>query len=79
VHRQKQGFELPLAEWLRGNLREVADDLLFSRQASARGYVRPEEVRRIWGAHQRRSRNHSAKIWALMVLELWHRAYVDTP
>jgi asparagine synthase (glutamine-hydrolysing) len=79
VHRRKQGFELPLAEWLRGNLAEVADDLLFSRQATARGYVRPEAVRRIWDAHQRRSRNHSAQIWALMVLELWHRAYVDTP
>jgi asparagine synthase (glutamine-hydrolysing) len=77
--KEHLGARLPQAEWLRGSLREVADDLLFSRQASARGYVRPEEVKRIWGAHQRRSRNHSAKIWALMVLELWHRAYVDTP
>ncbi len=79
VDRPKQGFELPLAEWLRGDLREVAVDLLFSRQATGRGYVRPEAVKRIWEAHQRRSRNHAAHIWALMVLELWHRGYVDTP
>ena len=79
VHRPKQGFELPLAGWLRGELREVAYDLLFSRQAVGRGYVRPQAVKGIWDAHQRRSRNHAAQIWALMVLELWHRAYLDTP
>jgi asparagine synthase (glutamine-hydrolysing) len=79
VNRPKQGFELPLAGWLRGELREVAHDLLFSRQAVGRGYVRPQAVKGIWDAHQRRSRNHAAQIWALMVLELWHRAYLDTP
>jgi asparagine synthase (glutamine-hydrolysing) len=79
VHRAKQGFELPLPAWLRGDLRDVAQDLLFSPRASARGYLRVEEVRRIWNEHQRGSRNNAARIWALMVLELWQRAYIDTP
>jgi asparagine synthase (glutamine-hydrolysing) len=79
VHRPKQGFELPLAAWLRGDLREMARDLLFSPQATGRGYVQPEAVKRIWDAHQKGYRNQSSKIWALMVLELWHRQYVDTP
>jgi asparagine synthase (glutamine-hydrolysing) len=79
VHRRKQGFELPLAAWLRGDLRDVALDLLFSSRAIGRGYVRPETVKRIWDAHQRGVRNHSPQIWALMVLELWHQQYVDTP
>jgi asparagine synthase (glutamine-hydrolysing) len=79
IHRPKQGFELPLAAWLRGPLREVARDLLFSRRAAERGYVRPDEVRRIWETHQRGGRNRAAHLWALMVLELWHRAYMDTP
>lgn len=79
VQRRKQGFELPLAAWLRRDLREAAHDLLFSRQAVARGYVRPEAVKGFWDAHQRGARNHAGRIWALMVLELWHRDYVDTP
>jgi asparagine synthase (glutamine-hydrolysing) len=79
VHRPKQGFELPLAAWLRGDLREMARDLLFSTQAAGRGYVRPEAVKRIWDAHQSGYRNQSSQLWALMVLELWHRQYVDTP
>jgi asparagine synthase (glutamine-hydrolysing) len=79
VHRRKQGFELPLATWLRGDLRETAHDLLFSTRASGRGYVRPEAVKQIWDAHQSGSRNQSSQLWALMVLELWHRQYMDTP
>jgi asparagine synthase (glutamine-hydrolysing) len=79
VHRPKQGFELPLPAWLRGDLREVAHDLLLSTRATGRGYVRPEAVRRIWDAHQSGYRSHASQIWALMVLELWHRQYVDTP
>jgi asparagine synthase (glutamine-hydrolysing) len=79
VHRQKQGFNLPLAAWLRGELRELARDLLLSPRAEQRGYLRAEAVQGIWQAHQRGTRDHSAQIWALMALELWHRAYVDTP
>jgi asparagine synthase (glutamine-hydrolysing) len=79
VHRPKQGFELPLAAWLRGDLNDMARDLLFSTQAKCRGYVRPQAVKRIWDAHQSGARNHSPQIWALIVLELWHRQYMDTP
>jgi asparagine synthase (glutamine-hydrolysing) len=79
VHRPKQGFELPLATWLRGDLREMARDLLFSTRAAGRGYVRPEAVRRLWDTHQSCARNQASKLWALMVLELWHRQYMDTP
>jgi asparagine synthase (glutamine-hydrolysing) len=77
--RPKQGFELPLAAWLRGELRDLARDLLFSPRAAQRGYVRPEGIKRIWDAHQRGLRNHASQIWALMVLELWLREFMDTP
>jgi len=77
VHRPKQGFELPVADWLRGGLGEVARDLLFSPRATGRGHVRPERVERLWRAHQQKTQDHSAQLWALMVLELWHRTFVD--
>ena len=57
----------------------MARDLLFSPLAAGRGYVRPAGVKRIWDAHQSGYRSHASQIWALMVLELWHRQYVDTP
>jgi len=77
IHRRKQGFEIPLGQWLRTDLRDLGEELLLSRVARGRGYVRPDHVRRMWEHHQRKLRNHSAQLWALMVLELWHRTFVD--
>jgi asparagine synthase (glutamine-hydrolysing) len=76
VNRPKQGFSLPLGAWLRGELRDTAQDLLFSAKTAHRGYVRAETVKRMWEEHQRGHRDHSGKIWALMVLELWLREYL---
>jgi asparagine synthase (glutamine-hydrolysing) len=77
IHRPKQGFSIPLAEWLRGELRETAWDLLLSQRPRCRGYFAPEAVQHLWEAHQRRVRDHSHHLWTLMVLELWHRLFVD--
>jgi asparagine synthase (glutamine-hydrolysing) len=79
VHRPKQGFELPVAAWLRGALRPMAGDLLLGPRAAARGHVRPERVRRLWDRHQRGIADHSPQLWALLVLELWQRTFVDQP
>ena len=77
VHRPKQGFSIPLAQWLRTDLRETASDLLLSERSRTRGYFETAGVRRLWDDHQRGTRNHSHRLWALMVLELWHRIFVD--
>jgi asparagine synthase (glutamine-hydrolysing) len=77
IYRPKQGFEIPLAEWLRRDLRPMAEELLCSPRAIGRGYARPEIVRRLWQQHLGRLRNHAPRLWALMMLELWHRTFVD--
>jgi asparagine synthase (glutamine-hydrolysing) len=77
VHRPKQGFSIPLAHWLRTDLRETGTELLFSERSRGRGYLRPQYVRHLWDAHQRGHRDHSHRLWALMAFELWHRVFVD--
>ena len=77
IHRPKQGFSIPLADWLRTDLRPLGEDMLLSDRALGRGYFRPEMVHAMWRRHQERSRDHSRHLWALMVLELWHRLFVD--
>jgi len=77
IYRQKQGFEIPVAKWLREDLREMASDLLLSQRSLMRGYLRPEQIHTLWQQHQRNTRDHSAKLWALMMLELWQRSFVD--
>lgn len=77
IHRPKMGFSIPLGRWLRGDLRGTAEDLLLSERALARGYFKPDQVRAMWHRHQQGQREHPHQIWALMVLELWHRLFVD--
>ncbi len=77
VRRPKMGFSFPLADWLRSDLRMTGEELLLSERALGRGYFRAEHVRGMWRRHQSGERNHAQHLWALMVLEVWHRLFVD--
>ena len=69
----KQGFMVPMARWLREDLREMAHDLLADDVIKERGYVKPAYVRWLLEKHESGRRNFSDQLYALMVLELWHR------
>jgi len=74
--RRKRGFSLPLARWFRGELEELARDLLTDRTARERGLFDPASVVRILDEH-RAGGDHADRLWSLIVLELWFRTYVD--
>jgi len=71
--RGKAGFGLPLARWFRGELREAAGDVLL-----ADGPFRRAEVERLLAEHDAGA-DHGHRLWTLLVLELWRRAWVDAP
>jgi asparagine synthase (glutamine-hydrolysing) len=77
--RRKQGFRLPIAEWLRAELREMAGDLLLGTTAAQRGYFNRPELETLWQDHLSGRRDTSHQIWLLILLELWHRKYIDDP
>jgi asparagine synthase (glutamine-hydrolysing) len=77
IYRPKQGFEIPLARWLRSDLQELAQDLLFAPRSLGRGFVRPERLRTLWRRHQQGIGNHAPQLWAVMMLELWSRTFLD--
>jgi asparagine synthase (glutamine-hydrolysing) len=71
--RPKYGFMVPLARWLREDLREMVADLLTEEAVRRRGYVRPEYVRWLLREHGAGRRNFTDQIYCLLVLELWLR------
>ncbi|MDP2383408.1 MAG: asparagine synthase (glutamine-hydrolyzing) [Nitrospirota bacterium] len=73
VSGPKRGFMLPLGRWLREDLREMSRDLLSDEAIRRRGYVDPSYVQWLLAEHQSGRRNFTDQIYALMVLELWHR------
>jgi len=77
VRRRKMGFGVPIARWLRTSSRELLQDTLLSHQARERGYFKPERVDQLVREHVTERADHSFQLWNLLMLELWHREFVD--
>lgn len=72
THRAKMGFSPPIAEWLRGALREWAEDLLSQDSLLRSGVLIAKPIREIWGEHARGRRDHSARLWTILMFQAWH-------
>jgi asparagine synthase (glutamine-hydrolysing) len=77
LEKRKQGFAIPKGEWLRRELRGAAESILLDARTVRRGYFRRPVLERILRAHATGRRDYSDWIWCLIVLEMWHRAFVD--
>jgi asparagine synthase (glutamine-hydrolysing) len=79
LDRPKQGFSVPLSSWLRTDLRSWARDVLLDPGTLGRGYFEPEAVSRLLDRHAAGADGDDKRIWSLLMLELWHREFVDSP
>lgn len=79
LHRDKQGFGMPVGRWFRRELRQVTYDVLLDRRTVHRGILDGDGVRALLDEHVSGCVNHGYRIWELLFLELWFRAYVDRP
>ena len=75
--RGKMGFGVPIDRWFRHELRELAYDTLLDARAAGRGLLRTDEVRRYLDDHVAGRAHHHHRLWALLMLELWHRMFID--
>jgi asparagine synthase (glutamine-hydrolysing) len=79
LDRPKRGFGVPLVHWLRTDLRDWSREILLDEVTTARGYFRTAVVREMLDAHADGRDDCSMQIWALLMLELWHREFIDSP
>jgi asparagine synthase (glutamine-hydrolysing) len=75
LERRKRGFNVPMATWLRGELRETFLDTCSAPRLRAQGVFRPEAVAGLWEEHAARRADHSRQLWALLNFSLWHDRY----
>jgi asparagine synthase (glutamine-hydrolysing) len=75
VHRPKQGFVMPLSEWLGAGLATRVERSLGPEGLGRRGLFRPGALDRILAEHRSGRRNHAGRLWALTVLEIWFERY----
>lgn len=77
LYREKQGFGVPIEKWINSELRDRIRDTLLDRPSLERGYFDRKHIELLLNEHAVRRRDHSYSLWALFMLELWHRRYVD--
>ena len=75
--RSKMGFGVPLDHWFRNELRTLLQEVLLDPMSLNRGYFRKEKVQSMVREHLDRSWDHSARLWSLLIFELWHRLFLD--
>lgn len=77
IYRRKQGFAIPIRHWFRDDWGGPLKELLLSPQALGRGYFQPDFLRKIVTDHVSGKTNHVARIWTMLVFEIWNRLFVD--
>jgi asparagine synthase (glutamine-hydrolysing) len=75
--RKKMGFCVPVSKWFRNELRNYIYEILMDRRTVNRGYFKREAVKRLLNDHISLRYDHSAKLWALLFLEMWFRVFMD--
>jgi asparagine synthase (glutamine-hydrolysing) len=77
IDRAKQGFQVPMAEWFRTDLRELARDTLLGGAAEGRGYLRQDVVAGLLERHLKREEDNSSLLWSMLSFELWNQQVVE--
>jgi asparagine synthase (glutamine-hydrolysing) len=79
LERPKRGFGIPIEKWINAELKDRIHGTLTDRRTRDRGYFEPRYVDLLLDEHERGRRDHGGPLWALMMFELWHRAFLDRP
>ena len=74
--RPKQGFGMPVAEWLRTDLRAWAEDLLDEGRLKQEGYLDAAAVRAVWAEHLAGRGNHAPRLWTVLMFQAWKRRWM---
>jgi asparagine synthase (glutamine-hydrolysing) len=77
--RSKMGFGVPISRWFRDELKNELCDVLLDPVCLNRSLFRPEAIEKLVADHVRGKREHSFRLWALLMLELWFRTHLDPP
>ena len=75
--RAKKGFGIPIAEWLKTDLREQLQDELSPERIRRQGLFDPSVVERLVSEHLAGRRDHRKQLWTLFMFQLWHRRWIE--
>lgn len=71
IERPKKGFSIPLAQWLRGPLREWAESQISEYRLVQEGYFNPHPIRKVWQEHLSGKYDHALRLWSILMFQAW--------
>lgn len=75
LYRKKMGFSVPLAQWLRNEIKTSTETIIFSKQQGLSDYFDMNEVQKIWTEHQKGDADYSAELWSMLMFQMWFNHY----
>lgn len=76
MRRPKQGFGVPMSDWLRGPLREWAENLLSGSKLQAGGHLNPSPIREAWELHLSNKQNLGPQLWTVLMFQAWSERWL---
>lgn len=77
VKRPKKGFNMPVADWLTGELRDLVLDMLSEERITRQRLFNYAYVRHLLDEHLARRRDNRKSLWTLLIFQLWYDAYIE--
>jgi asparagine synthase (glutamine-hydrolysing) len=78
VDRPKQGFDLPIDDWLRGPLRDWAEAMLDPARLAREGFLRPEPIQAVWREHLTGTRDRGWALWPVLMFQMWQERWLTS-
>lgn len=78
LYRKKMGFSVPLAEWLRGEIKTLTANTIFNTKGGLCDFFKMDVVRKMWEQHQSGTVDHSIVLWSMLMFQMWWDLYIDS-
>jgi asparagine synthase (glutamine-hydrolysing) len=77
IHRKKVGFDSPIGQWFKEELKDFLTGFLSKEQVGRSGLLNPEAVQRLISDHVSGVKDYSLQLWSIVALEAWYRMYIE--
>lgn len=76
IHRQKEGFSIPIKNWLKKDMKELMMEYLSEKRISQSGFFQYPHIQKMIDEHLNHKDNHSHRLWALISFEMWREKFM---
>ena len=76
LYRKKMGFDVPLAHWLRTELKDLSERVIFNSEGGLCEFFDMQYIKSLWDQHQAKNNDNSIVIWSILIFQMWWNVYM---